>query len=59
MPRKPMPRLVDRRCAHCFAPFKARASDVARGWGLFCSKACKANFKAVPTPETNPETPDV
>ena len=26
----------------CKKPFKARAADVARGWGKFCSKSCKA-----------------
>ena len=27
----------------CGKPFDARAADVARGWGKFCSKACKAH----------------
>ena len=40
--RKPMPRMVDRHCKGCDQPFKARASDVKRGWGMFCSKSCKA-----------------
>ena len=26
----------------CKKPFEARAADVARGWGKFCSKSCKA-----------------
>jgi hypothetical protein len=25
----------------CGKPFTAKAADVARGWGLFCSKSCK------------------
>ena len=26
----------------CKKPFMARKADVARGWGKFCSKSCKA-----------------
>lgn len=63
MSRKPMPALVDRRCAFCHAPFKARASDVKRGWGLYCSKTCKARHaaeKALAAGTTNEtENPDV
>lgn len=40
--RKPMPKMVDRICKGCRQPFQARAADVKRGWGLFCSKSCKA-----------------
>ena len=40
--RRPMPQMVDRNCKGCSRPFKARAADVKRGWGLFCSKSCKA-----------------
>lgn len=40
--RKPMPQMVDRKCKGCGAPFLARAADVKRGWGLYCSKSCKA-----------------
>lgn len=42
MSRKPMPRMVERTCAGCGKAFNARAADVKRGWGLFCSKSCKA-----------------
>lgn len=41
--------MVDRQCKCCRAPFKARASDVKRGWGLFCSKSCKANHQEART----------
>lgn len=34
--------MVDRKCKCCKKDFQARAVDVARGWGLFCSKSCKA-----------------
>ena len=34
--------MVDRKCKCCGGPFKARAADVKRGWGKFCSKSCKA-----------------
>lgn len=37
-----MPTMVKRKCKCCKAEFEARAVDVARGWGLFCSKRCKA-----------------
>ncbi|PRH19116.1 hypothetical protein C6T71_24505 [Burkholderia multivorans] len=37
-----MPKMVERKCKRCKAPFLARAADVKRGWGLFCSKSCKA-----------------
>lgn len=40
--RKPMPRMVERKCERCGLPFRARAADVKRGWGRFCSKSCKA-----------------
>jgi len=36
--------MVARKCKEqtCGKLFQARAADVARGWGLFCSKRCKA-----------------
>ncbi len=33
---------VERTCPVCKSPFTARAADVKRGWGKFCSKSCKA-----------------
>jgi len=41
--RVPQPRMVERKCSWCKGPFMARAVDVKRGWGKFCSKSCKAN----------------
>tara|TARA_Y100001938_G_C7873423_1_gene321434 strand:- start:105 stop:425 length:321 start_codon:yes stop_codon:yes gene_type:complete len=38
-----MPKMVDRICKCCRQPFQARAADVKRGWGNYCSKSCKAN----------------
>jgi hypothetical protein len=38
----PPPKMVDRKCAWCRKPFQAREADVKRGWGLYCSKSCKA-----------------
>lgn len=29
-------------CKRCGKVFTARTADVARGWGLYCSKSCKA-----------------
>ncbi|MCL4631562.1 hypothetical protein ABEG10_08500 [Burkholderia cenocepacia] len=40
--RTPAPKMVERKCKRCKTPFFARAADVKRGWGLFCSKSCKA-----------------
>lgn len=40
--RKPMPRMVERKCEWCKVPMLVRAADVKRGWGRFCSKSCKA-----------------
>jgi hypothetical protein len=31
------------RTCRCGAVFEARAADVKRGWGKFCSKSCKAS----------------
>ena len=41
--RVPQPRMVERKCQWCKGPFLARAVDVKRGWGKFCSKSCKAS----------------
>lgn len=30
------------KCKCCGAPFEARVADRKRGWGLYCSKSCKA-----------------
>ena len=40
--RVPQPKMVECKCRWCRSPFMARAVDVKRGWGLFCSKSCKA-----------------
>lgn len=37
-----MPAMLTRKCAQCKEEFQARAADVKRGWGKFCSKSCKA-----------------
>lgn len=39
-----MATMIERKCKNkqCGKLFKARAADVARGWGKFCSKSCKA-----------------
>lgn len=33
---------MGRKCPVCGGAFTARVADVARGWGVFCSKRCKA-----------------
>lgn len=37
-----MATMIERKCARCKAPMTVRKADVARGWGRFCSKSCKA-----------------
>lgn len=37
-----MAKMVDTRCKWCGCYMSVRAADVARGWGRFCSKSCKA-----------------
>lgn len=37
-----MAKMVDKSCERCGADFQARAVDIKRGWGKFCSKSCKA-----------------
>lgn len=37
-----MAKMVDTRCKWCGCEMSVRAADVARGWGRFCSKSCKA-----------------
>lgn len=34
--------MTDVNCKWCKNKFQARSADVKRGWGLFCSKRCKA-----------------
>lgn len=40
--RIPQPKMVERNCRRCRNTFLARVADVKRGWGLYCSKSCKA-----------------
>lgn len=40
--RIPQPKMVERKCKCCGSKFFARSADVKRGWGLYCSKSCKA-----------------
>lgn len=37
-----MAAMIDKACECCAKPMKVRKADVARGWGRFCSKRCKA-----------------
>lgn len=47
--KKPRGAMVGVQC-HCGTLFQARAADVARGWGRFCSKACSKAKPSGPTP---------
>ncbi len=38
-----MSKTVEVSCAWCDGKFSARVADRKRGWGRFCSKACKAS----------------
>lgn len=33
---------ITKPCEACGTDFQAKAADIARGWGRFCSKSCKA-----------------
>lgn len=37
-----MTTMVDRKCKCCSVDMRVRLADVKRGWGLYCSKRCKA-----------------
>ena len=39
--------MLNRKCERCGADFQAKAADVKRGWGRFCSKSCKAKTQTV------------
>lgn len=34
--------MVEKKCECCKKQISVRAADIARGWGKFCSKSCKA-----------------
>lgn len=34
--------MVQQKCKCCKSSFEARLADVKRGWGIYCSKRCKA-----------------
>lgn len=36
---------VERKCKCCGQVFVARAVDIKRGWGLYCTKSCKARVQ--------------
>lgn len=38
---------VEIKCKHCKNACQVRQADLNRGWGLFCSKSCKASYKKV------------
>lgn len=55
--------LVESKCKSCGKTFQARPSDLKRGWGLYCSKACSKTKRAQSDREwndehTEPPTPD-
>ncbi len=50
-----MPSTTNIACANCGKIFAARTADVKRGWGIYCSKSCKASKQ---TRDTNISGPD-
>ena len=34
--------MIERKCKCCSKLISVREADVKRGWGLYCSKSCKA-----------------
>ena len=38
-----MTSMTTQTCGWCHKPFQVHTADVARGWGKFCSKSCKAS----------------
>ena len=47
-PRSDRGKKVTALCAGCGEPFEARARDVERGWGRFCTKACSLRARSSP-----------
>lgn len=39
-----MATMVTVNCRRCNNPFQARVADRNRGWGVYCSKSCKAIY---------------
>lgn len=37
--------LIDRKCKCCEQHFKAKESDIKRGWAKCCSKSCAAKYR--------------
>jgi hypothetical protein len=46
------------KCKRCGDPFRARVADRKRGWGLFCSKSCKAIRQTQQTGYAGPASGD-
>lgn len=44
----PYKRSIPRVCEHCGDSFRAAPDNIARGWGRFCSMACRNASRAVP-----------
>ncbi len=40
-----MTAMVTKQCGYCTQSHTVRRSDLDRGWGLFCSKTCKAKHQ--------------
>ncbi len=46
---------IKRNCNNCTAEYSAKTADVARGWGLCCSKSCAASLREKSKDGYNPE----
>lgn len=40
-------------CKQCGNTFVARVADINRGWGVFCSKSCKAKYQSTTTTKSD------
>lgn len=50
-----MPAMTTVICGGCKQSFEARSADVARGWGKFCNKSCKATAQTKRTGISGPD----
>jgi len=45
--------IIDRNCDYCGNKYKAKRSQLSRGWGLCCSKSCSAKKRIKDREKTN------
>ena len=45
--------IIERKCNNCGKEYKAKSSDIDRGWGLCCCKSCASSFREKSKPNYN------